>query len=184
MPPDRHATRAGAGPAATPATRVLAVAGVPYTVHAYVHDPGVREYGREAAAALDVDPDRVFKTLLVEADGQLGVAVIPVPDLLDLKAWAQVRGARRAALAEPGTAERVTGYVIGGISPLGQRRGLPTVIDSSAAGHRTILVSAGRRGLDVELAPEDLRQLTEARLAPIRRPRSDRGGRLRDSGSG
>ncbi|MCH0567698.1 Cys-tRNA(Pro) deacylase [Streptomyces sp. MUM 136J] len=153
----------------TPATVALTTAGVAYTVHAYDHDPAHPSYGEEAAEAMGVSPDRVFKTLVADVDGTLTVAVVPVAGQLDLKALAVAVGGKRAAMADPVLAERTTGYVRGGISPLGQRRKLPTVLDDSAAGHATICVSAGRRGLEVELAPGDLTSLTDATLAPIGR---------------
>lgn len=141
-----------------------------YTVRSYEHDPtrGL-SFGLEAAAALGVDPGRVLKTLLADVDGSLVVAILPVADRLDLKALAAAMGGRRAALAEPAVAERATGYVVGGISPLGQRRRHPTVLDDSALAHGSVLVSAGRRGLDVELSPADLVHLTRARTARVRR---------------
>ncbi|MFJ5732003.1 Cys-tRNA(Pro) deacylase [Streptomyces paradoxus] len=153
----------------TPATVALTAAGTAYTVHSYDHDPAHPSYGEEAAEAMGVSPDRVFKTLVADVDGALTVAVVPVAGQLDLKALAAAVGGKRAAMADPALAERTTGYVRGGISPLGQRKKLPTVLDASAAAHPTICVSAGRRGLEVELAPEDLRQLTGAVLAPIGR---------------
>ncbi|MFE9029846.1 Cys-tRNA(Pro) deacylase [Streptomyces iakyrus] len=153
----------------TPATVALTAAGVTYTVHAYEHDPSHPSYGEEAAEATGVSPDRVFKTLVADIDGTLTVAVVPVAGRLDLKALAAAVGGKRSAMADPALAERTTGYVRGGISPLGQRKKLPTVLDASAAAHTTICVSAGRRGLEVELAPEDLQKLTEAVLAPIGR---------------
>jgi Cys-tRNA(Pro)/Cys-tRNA(Cys) deacylase len=148
---------------------------VQHTVRAYEHDPrgpgrGV-SYGMEAALALGVDPRQVFKTLVADVDGTLTVAVVPVDAALDLKALAAAVGGKRAAMADPAAAERATGYVVGGISPLGQRRRLPTVIDASALAAATVLVSAGRRGMDVELAPADLVRLTGAATAPIARPR-------------
>ncbi|MFD9467044.1 Cys-tRNA(Pro) deacylase [Streptomyces sp. NPDC060027] len=153
----------------TPATVALTEAGVAYTVHAYEHDPSHPSYGEEAAEAMGVSPDRVFKTLVADVDGALVVAVVPVAGSLDLKALATAVGGKRAAMADPAAAERTTGYVRGGISPLGQRRKLRTVLDSSAAGHTTICVSAGRRGLEVELSPADLAKLTEAVSAPVGR---------------
>nr|WSY55613.1 Cys-tRNA(Pro) deacylase [Streptomyces sp. NBC_00886] len=153
----------------TPATVALTAAGVPYEVHAYDHDPSHPSYGEEAAEAMGVSPDRVFKTLVADVDGALTVAVVPVAGQLDLKALAAAVGGKRAAMADPALAERTTGYVRGGISPLGQRKKLRTVLDDSASAHRTICVSAGRRGLEVELSPEDLTNLTEAVLAPIGR---------------
>jgi Cys-tRNA(Pro)/Cys-tRNA(Cys) deacylase len=153
----------------TPATTALARAGVPHRVHPYQHDPAAPSYGLEAAATLGFEPARVFKTLLVEADGQLGVGIVPVDRQLDLKAIAAVLGAKRAVMALPAAAERATGYVVGGISPIGQRRRLPMVLDASAVDQPTVLVSGGRRGLDVELSPADLVALTGARVAVIAR---------------
>ncbi|MCX5047514.1 MULTISPECIES: Cys-tRNA(Pro) deacylase [unclassified Streptomyces] len=153
----------------TPATVALTSAGVTYTVHSYDHDPSHPSYGEEAAEAMGVSPDRVFKTLVADVDGTLTVAVVPVAGQLDLKALASAVGGKRAAMADPSLAERTTGYVRGGISPLGQRRKLPTVLDASASAHTTICISAGRRGLEVELSPEDLTKLTQAVLAPIGR---------------
>jgi Cys-tRNA(Pro)/Cys-tRNA(Cys) deacylase len=154
----------------TPATVALTAAGVDFTVHAYDHDPSHPSYGEEAAEAMGVSPERVFKTLVADVDGALTVAVVPVAGQLDLKALASAVGGKKAAMADPALAERTTGYVRGGISPLGQRKRLPTVLDASAGGHATICVSAGRRGLEVELSPTDLTALTGATLAPIGRP--------------
>ncbi|MDX3614081.1 Cys-tRNA(Pro) deacylase [Streptomyces europaeiscabiei] len=153
----------------TPATVALSAAGMEFTVHAYEHDPAHPSYGEEAAEAMGVSPERVFKTLVADVDGVLVVAVVPVAGSLDLKSLATAVGGKRAAMADPTLAERTTGYVRGGISPLGQRKKLPTVLDASAAAHDTICVSAGRRGLEVELAPRDLLKLTEAVAAPIAR---------------
>ncbi|MFF4499236.1 Cys-tRNA(Pro) deacylase [Streptomyces sp. NPDC001401] len=153
----------------TPATVALTSAGVPYTIHAYDHDPSHPSYGEEAAEAMGVSPDRVFKTLVADVDGSLTVAVVPVAGQLDLKALASAVGGKRAAMADPALAERTTGYVRGGISPLGQRKKLPTVLDASASAHLTICISAGRRGLEVELSPESLTKLTQAVVAPIGR---------------
>lgn len=154
----------------TPATVALEKAGVPFTVHAYAHDPSSGlSYGQEAASALGVAPDRVFKTLVAEVDGSLTVAVVPVSATLDLKSLAVAAGGKRAAMADPAAAERTTGYVRGGISPLGQRKLLPTVIDASALTHETVFVSAGKRGLEVELTPGALTHLTSATAAPIAR---------------
>ena len=151
----------------TPATAALAGAGVSYTLHPYTHNPTAASYGLEAAEVLGIDPARVFKTLMVEIDGRLAVGVVPVSGSLDLKAIAAALGSKKAAMANPAAAERRTGYVLGGISPLGQRLPSPTVIDDSALGQDTILVSGGRRGLDIELAPGDLVLLTKAITAPI-----------------
>ncbi|MFI2610063.1 Cys-tRNA(Pro) deacylase [Kitasatospora sp. NPDC018619] len=153
----------------TPATVALEAAAVPFTVHAYDHDPAAASYGGEAAEALGIAPERVFKTLVAEVDGALTVGVVPVCGRLDLKALAAAVGGKRAAMADPAAAERSSGYVLGGISPLGQRRPLRTVVDASALGHPTVYVSAGRRGLEVELAPADLVALTGATTAPIAR---------------
>lgn len=153
----------------TPATVALTAAGTEFTVHAYEHDPASASYGEEAAEALGVSPDRVFKTLVADVDGRLTVAVVPVAGSLDLKALASAAGGKRATMADPAAAERTTGYVRGGISPLGQRKRLPTVLDASARSHATICVSAGRRGLEVELSPTDLASLTNAVFAPIGR---------------
>lgn len=147
----------------------LARAGVRFTLHPYDHDPAAPSYGREAAEALGVTPDRVFKTLVADVDGTLTAAVVPVSGRLDLKALATAVGGKRAGMADPARAERTTGYVLGGISPLGQRTRLPTVVDASALGFPTVLVSAGRRGLDLELGIDDLLRLTRAAVAPIGR---------------
>ena len=151
----------------TPATAVLAAAGVPFTLHPYTHDPGAESYGLEAAEVLGVDPSRVFKTLMVDIEGKLAVGIVPVNGTLDLKAIAAAMGSKKAAMADPKAAERRTGYVLGGITPLGQRQPSPTVVDESALDFPTVLVSGGRRGLDIELAPADLVRLTKARVAPI-----------------
>ncbi|MFS0716306.1 Cys-tRNA(Pro) deacylase [Arthrobacter sp. 1P04PC] len=151
----------------TPATAALAAAGVSFTAHPYTHDPAAASYGMEAAEVLGIDPARVFKTLMVDVDGRLAVGVVPVSGNLDLKAIAAALGGKKAAMADPATAERRTGYVLGGISPLGQRQASPTVVDESALALETILVSGGRRGLDLELSPQDLIRLTGARTARI-----------------
>jgi Cys-tRNA(Pro)/Cys-tRNA(Cys) deacylase len=150
-------------------------AGIAYSTHEYAHDPrstlreGGRGYALEAVEVLGLDPARVFKTIVVDVDGRLALAVVPAHAEVDLKAAASALGGRRATIADPAAAERATGYVLGGISPLGTRRPLPTAIDASAAGHPTIHVSAGRRGLELELAPADLTRLTRGVLAPIAR---------------
>ena len=161
----------------TPATRALERASVTFSVHEYDRSDaggddarhGRASYGLEAAAALGADPARVHKTLIATVDSRLVVAVVAVDRELDLRALAAVAGGRKAEMADPAAAERATGYVVGGISPLGQRRRLPTVVDFAALAHRTILVSGGRRGLQVELAPADLVALTDATVAPIAR---------------
>src|SRR5690242_111290 len=152
---------------ATPATQALIRAKVPFSVHGYDHDPAHPSYGAEAAEALGISPDRVFKTLVAEVDGALTVGVVPVAGSLSLKALAAAVGGKRAAMADPAAAERATGYVRGGISPLGQRRRLPTVVDASALDHPTVYVSGGRRGLEIELAPADLVSLTGAEIRPL-----------------
>lgn len=153
----------------TPATTVLEKSGVHYVLHPYDHQPGTRSYGLEAADALGVPPERVFKTLLADIDEDLVVAVVPVCGSLELKALAAACGGKRAGMAASAAAERATGYVVGGISPLGQRKRLPTVVDMSVMDYDTVYVSAGRRGLDVELAPADLIRLTAAKTARIAR---------------
>jgi len=165
----RRSLRFGAV-AATPAVRVLERAGVAHTLHPYDPEhPSDQGYGEAAVAALGTDPRQVFKTLVARVDGALTVAVVPVAGTLDLKALAAALGGRKAVMAEPADAERATGYVLGGISPLGQKKALPTVVDESALGFPTIMVSAGRRGLQVELPPPELVRLTRARTAPIGR---------------
>jgi Cys-tRNA(Pro)/Cys-tRNA(Cys) deacylase len=145
-------------------------AGGAHPLHSYAPDhPAEQGYGEAAAAALGVDPGRLLKTLVTRVDGALTVAVVPVSGSLDLKALATAAGGRKAAMADPADAERTTGYVRGGISPLGQRKALPTVVDESALGFPTVLVSAGKRGLQVELPPAELVRLTRARTAPIGR---------------
>ena len=153
--------------APTPAVAVVVRAGVAHTVHEVGHDPTVTAYGKEAAGALGVEPGRVFKTLVASVDGKLVVAVVPVTGELSLKALAAAVGAKTAEMAEAATAERATGYVVGGISPIGQKRHLPTLVDVSAARWGTIFVSGGRRGLELELVPSDLVRLTNGRLASI-----------------
>jgi Cys-tRNA(Pro)/Cys-tRNA(Cys) deacylase len=154
----------------TQATRAARAAGIDFRLHEYEHDPAHPAYGIEAAERLGQEHARVFKTLVASADGGPVVCCVPVDAQLDLKAVAAAVGARRAAMAEPKDAERATGYVVGGISPLGQRRRLRTVVDASALVFRTVYVSAGRRGLELELAPDDLLRLTGGVVAPIARP--------------
>ena len=158
--------KTAAGPA-TPATAALAAAGVPYTPHVYAHDPSATSYGMEAATVLGLDPARVFKTLMADVDGSLAVAVVPVSGSLDLKALAQALGHKKASMADPAAAQRRTGYVLGGISPLGQRHSSPTVVDESALAFDTIFVSGGHRGFDIELSPADLIRLAGASTAAI-----------------
>jgi Cys-tRNA(Pro)/Cys-tRNA(Cys) deacylase len=151
----------------TPATALLARLGIGHSAHRYHHDPHHPSFGREASDALGVAPERVFKTLVAEVDGALVVGVVPVASQLDLKALAAAAGGKRAVMAEVAVAERATGYVAGGISPLGQRRRLPVVVDSSALGFPTVYCSGGRRGLELELAPADLVRAAQARVATI-----------------
>ncbi|MGY1604308.1 Cys-tRNA(Pro) deacylase [Geodermatophilus sp. SYSU D00815] len=156
--------------AGTPAVTVLQKARVPHTLHPYDPEhPAGQGHGEAAVAALGADPRRVFKTLVARVDGALTVAVVPVAGSLDLKALAAAVGGRKAVMADPADAERSSGYVVGGISPLGQRKALPTVVDDSALGFATVYVSAGRRGLQVELPPAELVSLTRARTASIGR---------------
>ncbi len=140
-----------------------------YEVRSYEHDPAVKDFGAEAVEKLEADPNRVFKTLLAEVDGSLVVAVVPVTGRLDLKALAAACGGKRALMADPAVAERKTGYTVGGISPIGQRTRLPTVIDESARSFATVLVSGGRRGFDIELDPNDLVRATTAVWAVVAR---------------
>lgn len=157
----------------TPATVALTAAGIAFTLHEYHHDPRAQSYGLEAAEALSielgVDPARVFKTLMSSIDGALTVGIVPVSGQLDLKALARAVGGSKAVMGDLSAAERATGYVAGGISPIGQRRPHPTVLDESAAAYDSIFVSAGRRGLDLEIAPDDLVSVTGAILAAISR---------------
>ncbi|MGO1167695.1 MAG: Cys-tRNA(Pro) deacylase [Janibacter sp.] len=156
---------------ATPATRALAAAGVDFTEHPYEHDPSSASYGLEAAEAIGAPPEQVYKTLLAQTDlprdHGLVVGIVPVTGQLDLKALAAAVGAKKASMADPALAEKTTGYVVGGISPIGQKRALTTVVDASALLRTTVLISGGRRGLDLELSPSDLVALTSATTAPI-----------------
>jgi Cys-tRNA(Pro)/Cys-tRNA(Cys) deacylase len=153
----------------TTATAALERAGIPFTVHEYPHDPRAESYGQEASQALGVSPGRVFKTLVAEVDRALVTGVVPVQGQLDLKALAAACGGKKAAMAQVAAAERATGYVAGGISPVGQRTRLPVVVDASALGFDTVFCSAGRRGLEIELAPADLVTVTDATVAAISR---------------
>jgi Cys-tRNA(Pro)/Cys-tRNA(Cys) deacylase len=153
----------------TAATAVLARQGIAYTVHSYEHDPRHGSYGAEAAQALGIEPGRVLKTLVADVDGELAVGVVPVAAQLDLKALAAAVGGKKAAMADVTAAERATGYVAGGISPLGQRRHLPVVIDSAVLAFPTVYCSGGRRGLEIELAPADLVRAANATVATIAR---------------
>jgi len=154
----------------TAATALLTRQGIPHTVHSYSHDPRHESYGTEASEALGVPADRVLKTLVADVDGALTVGVVPVSAQLDLKALATAVGGKKAAMADAAAAERATGYVVGGISPLGQRKRLRVVIDSTALEFPTVYCSAGRRGLEIELDPADLVRAANATVAPISRP--------------
>jgi Cys-tRNA(Pro)/Cys-tRNA(Cys) deacylase len=157
---------AGSG---TAATALLTRQHIPHSVHTYTHDPRHGSYGAEASEALGVEPGRVLKTLVADVDGKLTVGVVPVAAQLDLKALAAAVGGKKAALADVAAAEPTTGYVAGGISPVGQRRRLPVVIDSTAMEYPTVFCSGGRRGLEIELAPADLVRAAAATVAPISR---------------
>lgn len=150
----------------TPAVDQARRAKIEFTLHEYEHEPGGEAWGVEAARKTGVPEARVFKTLVVElGSGELAVAVVPVAQMLNLKLMAKASAARKAAMAEPARVERTTGYVLGGVSPLGQKKKLPTVIDASARDFETVFISAGRRGLEIELRPDDLVRLTRAKLA-------------------
>lgn len=155
--------------AGTPATVALTAAEIPFSTHTYQHDPAASSFGREAADALGVEPERVFKTLLAETEVGIVVGLVPVNGMLDLKSLAATVGAKRANLADPAVAERRTGYVVGGISPVGQKTAHPTLVDESALLFDTVFVSGGRRGLELELAPADLLAVTAARYAALAR---------------
>ena len=160
---------AGAEGPATAATTALRKAGIAFVPHVYDHDAGATDFGAEAARELGVDPGRVFKTLMVETDGGYGIGILSVRDQLDLKALAGEIGAKRAAMADRAVAERKSGYVVGGISPVGQKTPLPTVVDDAALGFETVFVSGGRRGFDIELSPQDLLHAVHGSTARIRR---------------
>src|SRR5436309_3491230 len=150
----------------TPAIRAAEAASIAFSVRRYEHDQNADSFGLEAAEKLGVPPDRLFKSLVAQIDGkQLVLVVIPAVDRLDLKKLAAIAGGKKADLADPGAAERATGYVVGGISPLGVRKNLPTLIDASAAAFPTVFVSAGQRGMQMELSPDDLLRLTGAAMA-------------------
>lgn len=163
------AGRERGGSVGTPATVALTRAHIPYAVRTYEHDPATVSFGLEAAQALGVEPSRVFKTLLVDTSSGLAVGIVPVDRTLDLKALASALGVKKVVMADPTAAERSSGYVVGGISPVGQKRALPTVLDETVSAHETILVSGGRRGLDLELSPADLITVTRAVTAAIAR---------------
>jgi Cys-tRNA(Pro)/Cys-tRNA(Cys) deacylase len=152
----------------TPAVQAAQRAKIAFTLHEYAHDDAAESFGLEAAAALHVDPLQIFKTLIAQTeDAGLAIGIVPVAARLNLKALATAVGAKKADLADPAIAQRATGYVVGGISPLGTRKRLPTVLDPSALNFPTIYVSAGRRGLQIQLSPQDLIRLTRATTAPI-----------------
>ena len=151
----------------TPAVDALRSAGIAFTIHEYAHDPAATSFGLEAATVLGLDPDQVFKTLLVTADGDQAVGIVPVSSMLSLKAIGAVLGRKRVEMCDPAVAQRVTGYVLGGISPFGQRKLLPTVIDETCELYDTVYVSGGRRGLDLGVAPTDLITLLSATVADI-----------------
>lgn len=155
----------------TRATLALREAGIPFTPHAYAHDPAITDFGLEAARALSIDPDRIFKTLLADTGGRLVVGVVPVSGMLDLGSLATAVGAKRAVMADPALAQRKTGYVVGGISPIGQTTALTCVVDETAQLWDTVFVSGGRRGFDIELAPDDLLRIVEGEYAAIARSR-------------
>jgi Cys-tRNA(Pro)/Cys-tRNA(Cys) deacylase len=152
----------------TPAINTAAQAKIEYVIHEYAHDPSAGSYGLEAAIKLGLPAERVFKTLVVSLGGKgLAVGVVPVSAMLDLKRFAKEAGVKKVVMAEAPEVERATGYVLGGISPLGQKKRLPTLVDSSADNYGTVFVSAGRRGLEIELQPQDLLSLTSGRFADI-----------------
>lgn len=153
----------------TPAILAANRAGIRYVVHEYSHDPATSSYGIEAAEALGLDPAQVLKTLIASVDGRMVVALVPVERSLNLKALAAAVGGKRAVMADARVAERATGYVVGGISPLGQKRALPTVVDETALAWERVFVSGGRRGLEIEIAPGDLIRLLNAEIASIAR---------------
>ncbi|WP_270888340.1 Cys-tRNA(Pro) deacylase [Pedococcus sp. 5OH_020] len=167
--------------AGTPATAALIRLGIPFGLHRYAHDPAAASYGLEAAAALSVPPGQVFKTLLVSGERGLAVGVVPVDRQLDLKALATALGLKKVVMASPAAAERSTGYVLGGISPLGQRKALPMVVHRSVEELETVYVSGGRRGLDISLSPADLVRATGALVASIARDRTSADGARGDT---
>ena len=156
-------------PSGTPATVALTASGIAFSQHPYEHDPSARSFGLEAAEVLGLPPEQVFKTLVVDTGDGLAVAVVPVAGSLDLKAMAAALGVKRVTMADPGAAQRSSGYVLGGISPVGQRRALPTVVDESAELFDVVYVSGGRRGLDLGLSPADLVRVTRAVVADVAR---------------
>lgn len=171
MPQSGPFRRPGQNAGVTPAVNALRDAGVEFSIHEYVHDDAARDYGREAASALGLDPDQVFKTLLISgqrASGPgVGVAIVPVSTKLSLKAAGAALGMKQVEMCDPAVAQRLTGYVLGGISPFGQKKLLPTVIDETAELYDVVYVSGGRRGLDVGVSPRDLRRLLDAVVADL-----------------
>jgi Cys-tRNA(Pro)/Cys-tRNA(Cys) deacylase len=163
------AKKSGAGAPTTAATVALTKAGITFLPHVYVHDAAASDFGAEAARELGVEPARVFKTLMVETDAGLGIGIVSVRDQLDLKALAAELGAKKAAMADKAVAERKSGYVVGGISPVGQKTRLPTVLDDRALAFPTIFVSGGRRGFDLEIVPAELVRAVSASVGVIRR---------------
>jgi Cys-tRNA(Pro)/Cys-tRNA(Cys) deacylase len=163
------AKKSGTGAPTTAATVALTKAGIAFVPHVYVHDASASDFGAEAARELGVEPARVFKTLMVDTDAGLGVGIVSVRDQLDLKALAAELGAKKAAMADKAVAERKSGYVVGGISPVGQKTRLPTVLDDAALAFPTIFVSGGRRGFDLEIAPAELLRAVSASVGVIRR---------------
>ena len=152
----------------TPAIQLARKAGIEHSIHEYEHDPGYASYGLEAAEKLGLDPDQVFKTLVVRLDtGRLACAILPVSRQLNMKRMAKAAGAKKAEMADAAAVQRSSGYVLGGVSPLGQKKALLTIIDETAAGLTTMYVSAGRRGIDMGIGPADLQHLTRASFAPI-----------------
>lgn len=152
----------------TPGINAVSKAGISHSIHEYEHDPASAGYGNEAAEKLGVEPARIFKTLVVAVDGKtLAVAVVPVTGMLSMKLIAKAAGGKKASMADPTQVQRRTGYVLGGVSPLGQKNRLKTFIDASAESFDTVYISAGRRGLEIELSPADLAKLTGGQLAPL-----------------
>jgi Cys-tRNA(Pro)/Cys-tRNA(Cys) deacylase len=151
----------------TPAIKLLKKQKVPHTIHEYKHDSSVHSYGEEAAQKMGVDPKRVFKTLVVQSDKMMAVGIVPVSSTLNLKSMAKALGVKKVAMADPKNVENTTGYILGGVSPLGQKKRLKTLIDESAFEYESIFVSAGKRGLEVEVDPKDLEKLLQADKAKI-----------------
>ena len=151
----------------TPAIKLLKKQKIPHTIHEYKHDSSVHSYGEEAAQKMGVDPKSVFKTLVVQSDKMMAVGIVPVISTLNLKSMAKALGVKKVAMADPKNVENTTGYILGGVSPLGQKKRLKTLIDESAFEYESIFVSAGKRGLEVEVNPQDLEKLLQADKAKI-----------------